>query len=87
MPFLTAVEKEGYSRTKVENTCWLEDREEEGGSLWMGGQVTEAGQVGKCGTGLWNSVVVDILKAGMGVPLRIRSLQTMYRKHTSITVV
>jgi hypothetical protein len=31
MPFLTAVEKEGYSRTKVENTCWLEDRDEEGG--------------------------------------------------------
>ncbi len=35
------------------------DREEEGGSLGMGGQVTEAGQVGKCGTGLWNSLVVD----------------------------
>ncbi len=46
----------------------------------MGGQVTEAGQVGKCGTGLWNSLVVDILKAGMGLPLRIRSLQTIVQK-------
>ena len=29
-PQLTAVEREGYSRAKVEKTGWLEDREEEG---------------------------------------------------------
>ena len=31
-PRLTAVEKEGYSRAKVEKTGWLEDRDEDQGA-------------------------------------------------------
>jgi hypothetical protein len=31
VPRLTAVEIEGYSRAKVENTAWLEDKEEDRG--------------------------------------------------------